>query len=115
MARVSDVMVAFIAGKKCKRGEHRTDGQSYWYRDNEIIKRDKRTFIVDCCTWPTPTTFGLLNQITSVSGRQTRGHWDSWTNRGYTLYEDIKLCGKPWDANAHKLRMDEVYIYPGLR
>ena len=114
MAKVSVVMVAFLEGRKRKVGPHRTDGETYWLHDNPIIRRDKRTFIIDCCGWPTPTTFRVLNQITAVGGRQARGHWDSYSNRGMTLYEDVTLYDKPWNGKARKLRMDEVSISFGL-
>lgn len=112
MARVHDVMVAFLLGNKRKVGTHETDGQTYWLHGNPIIQKDKRTFIVDCCDFPTPTTFAVLNQITAVGGRQERGHWDGY--RGMTLYKDITLCGSPWNGRARKLKLAEVSISYGL-
>jgi hypothetical protein len=99
-------MYKFLEGKKCKRGTHETDGVSYWLHGHEIIRRDKRTFIVDLCGWPTKTTFDVLRNITVVEGRMNR--------KAGSVYEDITLCGKAWKGEPRKLKMKEVQIAHGF-
>lgn len=110
MARVEEVMVAFIERRKRKVGAHRTDGRTYWLHDNPIIRKDCRTFIIDTCGWPTPTTLNVLNQITNVSGDKLFR-----PGGGHAYYEGLRVCGKPWDGTIRLLQLGEVKFSPSLR
>ena len=106
MSRVSDVMVAFLRGKSRTVKAHETDGQTYWLHGHPVIRKDKRTYIIDCCGWPTRTTFAVLNQITRVDGL----HY----SRDHAEYKKLSICGRGWNGEAAKLKMADVQISRGL-
>lgn len=78
----SEVAAAFFAGKKLTRGNHNTDGETYWLFGNAIARRceDTRTiaekvagtllsewhrpaFEFTFAGWPTVTTCGALDTL----------------------------------------------------
>jgi hypothetical protein len=118
MARISEVMVAFLEGRGRKVNAHETDGETYWLHGHAIARKDGRTFVIDACGYPTVTTFAVLNQIASVGGDRLDRYGDGMYHGLHIVAADgaYKWDGarRAWDGGPTKLKMKEVFIGYGL-
>lgn len=88
-----EVAAAFYAGKKCKRSNCRTDGETYWLFDNAIAKRIKDDDIAAA------VAANLLGQSTK---RLVEYTWAGWLTD--TTERHLKALGVPgvWKGRDSK-------------
>lgn len=90
MRKVTEqIKKAFLAGKSKKVNATRTDGQSVYLHENEIIKRDSSGLLLfNLCGYGTPTTRERIKHICDVDLYQRKGEqyyngneiidWNAW-------------------------------------